>query len=187
MSEYAINQTINKVLELPSQDELRRMFDYDTETGDLIWKKREDRDICWNGHFAGKRAGSNNKGYRYVQIDNKKYAAHRIIWKLAYGNIPTHLQIDHIDGNGMNNRLDNLRLATNQQNQLNRMADNIRKGEIKYKGVYKHNNRYKAEITTSEGRKYLWLFKTPELAAIAYNKAAKEYHGKHACLNEVQQ
>lgn len=176
----------NKALDLPSQDELRSMFDYNFETGRLIWKSRADRDIAWNGRYCGKVAGNiGRKGYCYVSINNRSYAAHRIIWKLAYGNIPNDLHIDHIDGNPKNNRIDNLRLATNQQNQLNRKTDSKRKHEIPFKGVYKHKNKYKSEIKTSEGRLYLGLFNTPELAALAYNEAAREHHGSHAQLNEV--
>lgn len=171
--------------ELPSQDELNRLFEYDREKGLLIWRYRKDKDICWNGRLAGKVAGSTDKGYRIVKFDDRKYAAHRLIWKLAYGSIPNDMQIDHIDGNGLNNRLDNLRLVTNQENQANRHADNKRKNGVKFKGVYKHNNKFKAEITTKSGRLYLGLFNTPEEAAHAYNEAANEHHGEHAKLNKV--
>lgn len=166
--------------ELPSQEELRQMFDFMPETGDLIWRVRDDRDNAWNGRMAGKRVGAKSKdGYMRSQIGEKQYAVHRLIWKLAYGQIPSHMQVDHINGIRDDNRLDNLRLCDNRQNQFNRNCDKGRG----YKGVYRHRRRWKAEITTPEGRKYLGLYKTPEEAAIAFDAAARQWHGEHAKLN----
>ena len=170
---------MSKAKPLPSQDELRRLFDFDPDTGQLIWRWREDRSSQWNGHFAGTRPDSRHKGYIRVKINGERFSAHRVIWKLAYGSIPDHLQIDHINGITDDNRLENLRLVSGRQNQLNRGCDKGRG----YKGVYRKGNRWKAEITTREGRKYLGLFKTPEQAAIAYDSAARRWHGEHARLN----
>lgn len=166
--------------ELPTQEELRRIFDYNFETGELIWRYREELDSQWNGRMAGKRAGTNHRqGYRCVEINNIKYQAHRVIWKLAYGEIPEYMMVDHINGSKADNRLENLRLVTNRENQYNRSCDIGRQ----YKGVYKIRNRWKAEITTAEGRKYLGVHATPELAALEYDKAARKYFGDHAVLN----
>lgn len=164
---------------LPSQAELRKTFDFDPETGHLIWKHQPDQTGQWNGRFAGKAAGTIHKGYVRVKLNGKKYQAHRLVWMLAYGDLPNDVMIDHANGIKDDNRLENLRLVTNQQNQFNRGSD----AERGYKGVYRKDNRWKAEITTPEGRKYLGLFKTPEQAAIAYDTAARQWHGEHARLN----
>ena len=176
---------MTRAKDLPSQDELRRLFDYRPETGELIWRKRDDRDSQWNGRRAGRRAGYKHKGYYRLKIGSEPYAAHRVVWKLAYGSIPNDMQIDHIDGNGMNNRLDNLRLVTNLQNQLNRKADSGRR----YKGVYQHRGRFKAEITYEGTRIYCGLFPTERIAAFAYDETARDLHGEHASLNfpEIQE
>lgn len=178
--------TLTKAKELPSQEELRSIFDYNPSTGALIWKRRKDRDSQWNGRMAGKVAGSRHRnGYLRVSIDDKQYSAHRVIYKLAYGSIPNDMQVDHIDGNGVNNRLENLRLVNNAQNQANRKADKGRE----FKGVYKHRDKYKAEITHMGTRIYLGVFNTARVAAFAYDEAAREYHGEHAFLNfpEIQE
>ena len=170
---------MTKAKELPSQEELRRMFDYYPETGKLVWKRREDRDSQWNGRMAGKEAGSIKKGYIRVDINNKSYQIHRVIWKLAYGTIPNDRQVDHINGDGFDNRLCNLRLVTNRENQHNRSAN---KGK-KYKGVYKKGNGFKAEIGHKGELIYIGFFKSEEKAAMEYDKKARELHGKHARLN----
>lgn len=165
--------------ELPSQLELRELFDFNPVTGRLIWKRNDKQTSQWNGRLAGKEAGSNNKNYWRVHIGDKQYSAHRIVWKLAYGSIPNDKQIDHINGDGLDNRLENLRLVTNRENQLNRRAD---KGRA-YKGVYKKGRGFKAEITHDGERHYVGYFKTAERAALEYDKKARELHGEHARLN----
>lgn len=84
--------------------------------GILIWKtKRPGR-----GCVVGAEAGTiNSAGRRVVEIHGKKYLAHRIIWEMHHGSIPNDLCIDHIDGNVVNNRLENLRLVTLSINQRN--------------------------------------------------------------------
>lgn len=173
-----------KARDLPSQDELRKLFDYCPDKGRLIWRHRDDKDSQWNGRYAGQCAGSLSGlkgGTRYcrVHFHDRQFQAHRVIWKLAYGDIPGDLMIDHIDGNCTNNRLDNLRLCTNQENQMNRKQD---KGKL-HKGVYKARDRFKAEITTPAGRIYLGVFDTERQAAIAYDQAAIIHHGNFANYN----
>ena len=169
-----------KAKELPSQKELNEMLDYYPETGDLVWRRRKDRDSQWNGRLAGKVAGTHHHcGYVRIHVNNKVFQAHRIIWALAYGSIPTDRQVDHINGDGFDNRLCNLRLVTNRQNQLNRSADKGRK----FKGVYKKGTGFKAEITHEGERIYIGYFKSEIKAAIEYDKKARELHGKYARLN----
>lgn len=149
---------------IPNQAALRKLFDYNPTTGDLFWLE------------SGNKAGSlHYSGYVSVQVNKQRYQAHRIIWALCYGSIPQNMMIDHIDRNRSNNRLDNLRLADDSENQYNRTANKGRE----VKGVYRHNRLWKAEITADGKRKYLGLFKTPEAAYEAYKKAAKELHGNH--------
>lgn len=168
-----------KAKELPSQEELRALFDFNTETGRLIWKRNPSQTSQWNGRVAGKNAGSKNHGYWQVKIGREQCRAHRIIWKIAYGSIPNDMQIDHINGDGLDNRLENLRLVTNSQNQLNRNADKGRK----FKGVYKTPQGFKVEITHEGKRIYAGIFKCDQKAALEYDKKAKELHGEYAKLN----
>ena len=98
-----------------------------------------------------------------------------------YGLDVCECEIDHKDGNGLNNQRTNLRAATRSQNNANqRVARRNRSG---YKGVYwsQAARKFAAQL----GRKYLGLFESPVDAAIAYNCAARARFGDFAHLNSV--
>lgn len=99
---------------LPDQDRLNELFHYDPETG--VLKSRVDR-YKWR---IGKEVGAYDAhGYRQITIDGVNLKVHRIIWKMVYGADPADF-IDHIDGRKDNNRISNLRVLTNSQNNTNR-------------------------------------------------------------------
>lgn len=89
-------------------------------------------------------------------------------------------QVDHINGDSSDNRLENLRLATNTQNARNRGKS--KHNTSGYKGVFWHKatNKWTAQIGVDRKRIYLGIFDTPELAHRAYCEAAKVYHGEFA-------
>jgi hypothetical protein len=97
---------------------------------------------------------------------------------------PVHLQVDHIDGNGLNNRRGNLRLATAAQNARNRR---VISGTSGFKGVHFHkrDRRWRADIEVDRKTVCLGYFHTPEEAADAYDAAALEHFGEFACTNEM--
>ena len=111
-------------------------------------------------------------GYICIRVDNVLYTAHRLAWLYAYGRWPTH-QLDHINKDRADNRLCNLREATNAENAQNRKRRDNKTG---YTGVNRENNKWKAEIKLNYKTIRLGLFDTPEEAHAAYLSAK---HGLH--------
>lgn len=102
-----------------TQEYLRRILDYDPETGIFRWRARPERSRQWNTRYLGAKAGSLMQiGYRAIIIDGKHNYEHRIAWLYCYGEWPPTI-IDHINGCPSDNRLANLRLATHSQNLFN--------------------------------------------------------------------
>lgn len=106
------------------------------------------------------------------RTSDKMYRMHRQLL-----NAPKGMDVDHINGNGLDNRRCNLRIATRAQNMQNMKPKNG------FKGVAAHKNKWRAEIRANNKRHYLGLFSSPELAAVAYDKAAIFHCGEFARLN----
>ena len=157
----------------------------DYSTAHLVFKYT-DGTLYWSGDYAprarrGQVAGKpNKKGYTNIGWKHKSYLAHRIIWLMHSGKWPTH-DIDHIDRNPRNNRIENLRHVTRSQNKMNMgaKADN----KIGIKGVNRKRGRWVAQIQKDGKKTHLGYFGTPEEAGAAYKAAAKIIHGVYAPLS----
>jgi len=172
-----------------NQAYLRECFEYRPETGQLIWKARPASHFqsvaAWKNflkRFPGTIAGSpHGDGYWKVglSVDGvpERLLAHRIIWCLVYGDLPEML--DHINGEKSDNRLENLREATNRLNQANRKLN--KNNSTGYKGVYKHpSKKYVANIRKGGKQCHLGCFESAEDAHRAYVAAANDLHGSFA-------
>jgi len=109
-----------KNLPLPPLEELKEHFDYNPDTGIIIWKKKQKHWKVEIGQEAGCFTTSKSKKYRTITSKGIKYKTHRIAYYMHHGIDPRNNYIDHEDGNGLNNKIDNLRLATHSDNCRNR-------------------------------------------------------------------
>jgi hypothetical protein len=153
-------------------DRLREVLDYDPGTGIFVAKvKRRGR--CASGAEAGRIA----LGYRRITVDRRDYPAHRLAWLYVHGEWPQG-PLDHVNRKRDDNRIANLRLATDSQNKANRPAQANSTSGIK--GVYKRYRRWTAQICVQGRRLNLGTFATAGEAEAAYQAAAREHYGKFA-------
>ena len=130
------------------------------------------------GRHLNRPAGHiTHQGYRKVCINYQKYRVHAIVWALHHGEWVDN--IDHIDQNPLNNRIENLRLATRSQNNMNRRCGNNTSG---FRGVSFHTkeNRWRATIKVNKKAIHLGYFHTQEEAAKCFDSAVVKYHGEFA-------
>jgi len=158
-----------------SLDELRSKITYCPISGEIKTisekYKRKNRQ-----RHAGIKTNASGKSYIRLTIFNKLYYAHRVAWFYYYGVWPEY--IDHIDGNGLNNAISNLRSVSRSENQKNQRLH--KKNNSGVSGViYRERiNRYEAYINVDLTNVYLGVYKTIFDAACA-RKAAENRYGFH--------
>jgi hypothetical protein len=150
----------------------RHYFDCDPEAGLLTWR------FCRGGRAAkGRKAGAiNAEGYLRVVVSGREYLAHRLVWAWVHGETPD--QIDHINGDRSDNRIENLRSVDGAANQQNRRVA-TRLNPSGYLGVSfcKQTGMWKAAIRPASSQPVtLGRYATPEEASRAYTRAKLRLH-----------
>ena len=183
--------------ELPSPKLLRKLLQYEPETGNLFWRERTpdmfpdcgrggSKGACarWNARYAGKQAftAKDGCGYRRGKIFQKSIYLHRAAWVISYDNWDFD-EIDHINGNILDNRIKNLRAVSRCQNMKNAKMNS--KNTSGYNGVFwnKKNKKWIAQIEVDKKRKYLGSFDDIRCALAARLEAQRGHdftnrHGK---------
>lgn len=160
------------MLDLPDIKTLNQLFEL--RDGVLYWKARPAISIT-----VGAPAGSvSNRGYLRTGFGGKIYLNHRLIFLMHHGWCPA--AIDHIDGNPLNNRPDNLRPATKSQNACNTGVSAANTSGHKGARLDKRNGRWYAQIKRHGRNMHLGYFDTPEEAVLARTMAAADLHGEFA-------
>ena len=155
---------------LPATERLLALLDFSPAAGTFTRRK--------NGRAVGVVRPS---GHVFLFIDGGYYGAHRVAYFLTHGVDPGTLMVDHINRNPSDNRPENLRLATLQQNTQN-LRGARRDSSTGVRGVRwrKRDNRWYAEITVGGRKKYLGSFANLQSAADAAQAARQEIFGVFA-------
>lgn len=126
------------------------------------------------------RAGHLGKLHRYrtVKIKNKSIAEHRAIFLMHYGYLPEF--IDHIDGNNLNNRIENLREATCSQNQYNAKLRKDSGSGIKNVRWHKATQKWTVVIRINKKETYFGIYDDIELAELVAIEARNKFHKEFA-------
>lgn len=157
-----------------TQDRLKELLHYDSETGVFTWR------VSRCSVKAGDTAGNVNvkTGHRQIWIDRVRYYAHRLAWLYVCGCWPCD-KIDHINGDTDDNRIANLREATQQQNSRNRkLSCNNTSG---YSGVRWHSltGKWLVQIAVpGKGQTHVGLFSDKDEAICARKTAERKYYGE---------
>lgn len=173
---------------IPSPEVVRQLMTYNPDTGKLFWKERPkelfkypaqaDR---WNNHYAGKEAftPTNSTNYHTGAIWGKMLLAHRVAWAIHYGQWPDQF-LDHINGVRTDNRICNLREATQAENRCNAVVGSNSASGVKGVRWDARESKWQARVTVSRKQKHLGYFDNIEDAAAAYAAGAAKYHGEFA-------
>lgn len=172
----------NRLRELPPAAallaEARKLFRYDTDTGNLHWQAFANPAHPGQAKIGDVVGGDDGHGYRMCALLGHKFKVHQVVWLLHHGELPS-LPVDHKDRDRRNNRIDNLRLATDAQN-----LGNLKTMLRPFAGVRKDpkGHGYRADITIGGRKKFLGYFRTPEAASAAYVSATRETRGEFSPL-----
>lgn len=155
---------------------LQDRLTYEPETGLLFWKDCAAMPNFWRKKYAGTEAFTtvNSRGYRAGKIDKVSLLAHRAIWAISFGEWPEN-QIDHINGCKIDNRIENLRVVTNQENLRNQTKRKSNTSGVT--GVYwkKGAEKWRAQIMIDGKCVHLGYFDCLDEAAKIRIEALKKY------------
>jgi len=157
------------------QAELKRLFEYNPATGVFA------RLVTTAPALAGSEAGTVSKGgYRQIQIQGARYYAQRLAWLYTFGRWPIG-QIDHINGDKSDNRIENLREVTHAENGKNQKRSCANTSGVTGVSRHKRASKWQARINADGVEKHLGLFVNKQDAVEARQAAEVKfgYHENH--------
>ena len=166
---HPFTDNLTGVSQIMNKEIIEKYFYYCYESGNFIWKVNRG-----NGRKNSPAGNLRSDGYLRIQLFGKNYYAHVLVWVYFYGKF-SDFDIDHIDGNRANNKIQNLREATRNQNCQNQKKQNKNK-KIKL-GVTLKDNKYFVARIRKDGVLYnIGSYKTEDDAYKAYLKKKREIH-----------
>lgn len=159
-------------MNLLTQDLLHEVFEY--HDGALYWKVNKGS----RARIGDKVGSLQNRGYLSVRLNKKLYLTHRLIYLYHNGVLPEF--IDHINGNKLDNHIENLRPATLAQNGFNAKLSNRNTSGVKGVSWNKRYNKWEAYLNKQNKRTCLGSFSSLEEATNAVTKARENHHKEFA-------
>ena len=168
-----------------SIEQLHEVLKYDPFTGKFTWRERAEAYPspmssirAFNTQMAGKPVyEENHRGYYRMVLLGKRYKSHRVAWAMHTGDWPSN-QIDHINGDKVDNRIENLREATQTENSRNMKIPTTNTSGVIGVSWDKKARRWRAGITAAGKQVYLGTFESFD-DAVAARKAAEVKYGYH--------
>jgi hypothetical protein len=154
-------------------DRLKEVLHYDPSTGVFTWATN----MGGRGKVGAVAGWSHQDGYMEIGVFGRKVRAHRLAWLFVFGRWPI-CQIDHINGDRADNRIENLREVTDKENRQNlrtAMVTNKTTGLLG-SAPTANGKRWMAKISLHRKQIYLGTFDSPELAHQAYLDAKRRLH-----------
>lgn len=175
-----LQKILSKIKELQkerilTQEFIKELLNYDSETGIFTWAK--SKGTAKKGKEAGWEATPHGKSYRVIMINGKGYFSHRLAWLYIHGRFPNN-DVDHINGNGLDNRIINLRDVTESENLRNMKLSKLNKSGVIGVSWEKLVSKWRADIRIDGKKKFLGFFDDLEDAA-RVRKDAEIQHGYH--------
>lgn len=162
---------------LPPESELiaeaRRIYSYDAEHGGLIWKEHKNPLRPWP-KLGTRVGGDDGHGYLMCLLLGHKFKVHQVVWMIVHGQVP-RMSIDHANCVKTENRIENLRLATDQQNSMNSITAKRPLSGVKSSKV---RDGFSAVVQFKGKKHYFGYFKTKEEAHAAYVDAKRALSGE---------
>lgn len=171
------NILIKRNANMITQEEVRRLFHYDPDTGVLTWRGPPNNRIKAGAEAGCIKTDLSGKKYRYVTVNRKGYRVHRLIWLYVRGYFPE--EVDHQDGNGIHNEWLNLRETDRKGNSRNLRKCSVNKSGHTGVDWHKLHKKWHAGIRVNSVRKHLGYFDDIN-EAIKARKQAEIEHGFHA-------
>jgi len=177
---------------------------YDKESGVLTWKTRPPEHFSsirsqkrWNSTFSGRKAGyrkrdtGSTNSYRIeINLSGKKYPAARVAWMISHQNpIPDGMEVDHINGDAMDNRLANLRLVDHASNMRNQRLHRTSTTGVSGVVWKKRDSKFEARIRAHGKWRHIGQYSTLIDAVAARRRVEREYgfHENHGARRIASQ
>lgn len=160
---------------MPSLESLQEIYKIDSASPSGLSRIKATRGR--NGR-VGPVVSMGSDGYYRMKFDGQFYRTHRVIFFMHTGTDPAELVVDHIDGDQLNNKIENLRACTQQENLWN--SKSREKADGLPKGIFQQGSQFGVRLSIGDGEPGVVWFANVRAATRYVDQIRKRYHGKYA-------